>query len=141
MGFQVQRVLLPTPSPPLLAVWPHLPLLCLIYTLFSCQAVSDSFVTSSTVSHQAPQFMGLSRQEYQNGLPSPPLGDLPDPGIEPVFPATTEQPGIPNLHIRCHLSIQGTLLPLAGPLHSLYLLPRISSQIAIFLTPSAATGL
>ena len=31
----------------------------------------------------------LSRQEYWSGLPFPPPGDLPDPGIEPessVFP-------------------------------------------------------
>ena len=27
--------------------------------------------------------MELSRQEYWNGLPCPPPGDLPDPGIEP----------------------------------------------------------
>ena len=27
--------------------------------------------------------MGLSRQEYWSGLPCPPPGDLPDPGIEP----------------------------------------------------------
>ena len=26
--------------------------------------------------------MGFSRQEYWNGLPYPPPGDLPDPGIE-----------------------------------------------------------
>ena len=26
--------------------------------------------------------MGFSRQEYWNGLPCPPPGDLPDPGIE-----------------------------------------------------------
>jgi len=26
---------------------------------------------------------GFSRQEYWSGLPSPPPGDLPDPGIEP----------------------------------------------------------
>ena len=31
---------------------------------------------------QAPLFMGFSRQEYWNGLPCPPPGDLPDPGIE-----------------------------------------------------------
>jgi len=29
--------------------------------------------------------MGISRQEHWNGLPYPPLGDLPDPGIEPTF--------------------------------------------------------
>ena len=28
--------------------------------------------------------MGFSRQEYWSGLPCPPPGDLPDPGIEPV---------------------------------------------------------
>ena len=31
--------------------------------------------------------MGLSRQEYWSGLPCPPPGDLPDPGIEPRSPA------------------------------------------------------
>ena len=28
--------------------------------------------------------MGFSRQEYWNGLPFPPPGDLPDPGTEPT---------------------------------------------------------
>ena len=32
----------------------------------------------------APLSMGFSRQEYWNGLPCPPLEDLPNPGIEPV---------------------------------------------------------
>ena len=27
----------------------------------------------------------FSRQEYWSGLPGPPPGDLPDPGIEPTF--------------------------------------------------------
>ena len=36
-----------------------------------------------TVAHQAPLSMGFSRQEYWSGLPCPPPGDLPDPGIEP----------------------------------------------------------
>ena len=36
------------------------------------------------VVHQAPLSMGFSRQEYQSGLPCPPPGNLPDPGIEPV---------------------------------------------------------
>ena len=31
--------------------------------------------------------MGSSRQEHWSGLPFPSPGDLPDPGIEPVFPA------------------------------------------------------
>ena len=31
--------------------------------------------------------MGLSRQEYWSGLPLPPPGDLPDPGIKLASPA------------------------------------------------------
>ena len=37
-----------------------------------------------TVAHQAPLSMGFSRQEYWSGLPVPPPGDLPNPGIEPT---------------------------------------------------------
>ena len=37
-----------------------------------------------TVVCQAPLSMEFSRQEYWNGLPYPPPGDLPDPGIEPA---------------------------------------------------------
>ena len=49
--------------------------------------------------------MGFSRQEYWSGLPFPPPGDLPNPGIEPVSPVspelasaffTTEPPGNPK---------------------------------------------
>ena len=36
--------------------------------------------------HQASLSMGFSRQEYWNGLPCPPPGDLPEPGIKPVSP-------------------------------------------------------
>ena len=32
---------------------------------------------------QAPLSMGFSRQEYWSGLPCPPPGDLPNPGIQP----------------------------------------------------------
>ena len=45
------------------------------------------FATPWTVAYQAPLFMGFSRQEYWSGLPFPPPGDLPDPGIEPGSPA------------------------------------------------------
>ena len=42
------------------------------------------FMTLWTIAHQTPRSMGSSRQEYWSGLPRPPLGDLPDPGIEPT---------------------------------------------------------
>ena len=57
------------------------------------------FATLWTVAHQTPLSMGFSRQEYWSGLPFPSPGDLPDPGIEPRFPAlqadtlTSEPPG------------------------------------------------
>ena len=44
------------------------------------------FATLWTVAHQSSLSMGFSRQEYWNGLPWPPPGDLPDPGIEPASP-------------------------------------------------------
>ena len=36
---------------------------------------------------KAPLSMGFSRQEYWSGLPVPPRGDVPNPGIEPESPA------------------------------------------------------
>ena len=44
------------------------------------------FAAPQTVAHEAPMSMGFSRQEYWNGLPFPPQGDLPDPGMEPTSP-------------------------------------------------------
>ena len=41
------------------------------------------FATLWTVAHQAPLFMGFSRQEYWSGLLCPPPRDFPNPGIEP----------------------------------------------------------
>ena len=46
------------------------------------------FATPWTVARQAPLSMGFSRQEYWSGLPCPLPGDLPDPEIEPVSPAS-----------------------------------------------------
>ena len=36
--------------------------------------------------HQTPRSMEFSRQEYWIGVPFPPPGDLPDPGIQPGSP-------------------------------------------------------
>ena len=46
------------------------------------------FATPWTVTYQAPLPMEFSRQEYWRGLPFPPPGDLPDPGIKPTSPAS-----------------------------------------------------
>ena len=57
----------------------------LIMLLMHAQLFSrvQLFVTPWTVALQDPLSMGFSRQEYWSGLPCPPPGDLPDPGIEP----------------------------------------------------------
>ena len=52
--------------------------------MLSCFSCVRLFVTPWTIARQAPLSMGLSRQEYCSGLPCPPPGDLPDPGMEPV---------------------------------------------------------
>ena len=48
---------------------------------------------------------GFPRQEYWSGLPCPPTGDLPNPGIQPRYPALqadslpSEPPGKPKRDI------------------------------------------
>ena len=42
------------------------------------------FATSWTEARQTPLSMGFSQQDYWSGLPFPPPGDLPNPGIEPT---------------------------------------------------------
>ena len=70
------------------------------------------FVTSWTVTHQAPPSMEFSRQEYWSGLPFPSPGDLPDPGIEPGYHQPkgfyTFRPSITNTYHNleeCDLSV------------------------------------
>ena len=59
------------------------------------------FVPLWTIARHAPLSTGFSRQEYWSGLPYPPPGDLPNPGIEPGCPALqadslpSEPPGRP----------------------------------------------
>ena len=51
------------------------------------------FATLLTVTGQASLSKGLSRQEYWSGLPCPPPGDLPDPGIELASPVSSALAG------------------------------------------------
>ena len=52
------------------------------------------FLIPWTVVRQAPLTMGFSRQEYWNGLPFPPPGDLPNPGMEPGSPTPPVSPAL-----------------------------------------------
>ena len=72
--------------------------------MLSCFSHVRLFVTLWTLACQAPLSMEISRQDSGSGLPCPPPGDLPDPGIEhasPMSPALqvdsspTEPPGKP----------------------------------------------
>ena len=56
--------------------------------MLSYSVMSNSFLTPWTVACQAPLSMRFSRQEYWSGLPCPPPGDLPDPGIKADLPAS-----------------------------------------------------
>ena len=51
--------------------------------LLSCFSHVQLCATLWTVACKAPPSIGFPRQEYWNGLPCPPPGDLPDTGIEP----------------------------------------------------------
>ena len=46
------------------------------------------FATLWIVAHHVPLSVGFSRQEYWTGVPFPPPGDLPDPGMKSGFPAS-----------------------------------------------------
>ena len=52
------------------------------HTHICCFSRVQLFVTLWPVSRQAPLTMGFSRQEYWNGVPCPPPGDLPHSGME-----------------------------------------------------------
>ena len=77
------------------------------------------FATPWAIARQFPLSVEFSRQEYWSGLPLPPPGDLPDPGIEPISPAlsgeffTIESPGKPNL-VKCLAQIPRFLFTREG---------------------------
>ena len=60
------------------------------YIIYACMLSHvQLFATPWTVVHQALLSMGFSREEYWYGLPWPPPGDLPNPGIKPASPASS----------------------------------------------------
>ena len=54
---------------------------CAVLSCFTCVWL---LTITWIIALQAPRSMGLFRQEYWSGLPCPPPGDLPNPGIEPT---------------------------------------------------------
>ena len=54
--------------------------------MLSCFSCVQLFVAPWTAARQAPLSMEFSRREHWSGLPCPPPGDLPNPGIKPESP-------------------------------------------------------
>ena len=79
-----------------------------VLAIVKCEVTeSCPTLTPWTVVYLAPPSMGFSRQKYRSRLPFPSLGDLPNPGIKPRFPALqvdplpAEPPGKPSYYKQC----------------------------------------
>ena len=75
--------------------------------------------------------MGFPRQEYWNGLPSPPPEDLPNPGIEPASPVL-QVDLLPLSHQEARYDASSQLL-------FLYLPMRLGSFLTVF-SPFCSKG-
>ena len=65
--------------------FPFTSIYSLPYSIVCAHSVVSNSVTPRTIACQVPLSMEFSRQEYWSELPFPTPGDLPDPGIEPMF--------------------------------------------------------
>ena len=89
--------------------------LIIMLSHFSHVRLVETLLTTACL---APSSIGFSRQESWSGLPCPPLGHIPDPGIEPVSPGTPalqadslpgEPPGKPFSDNWLHVKSKGDL--------------------------------
>ena len=115
--------------------------------VLGCAVISNSLPPPWTIARQVPLSIGFSRQEYWSGLPCPPPGDLPNPGIKPRSPALqgdsllSEPPGRPkNTGVGSLSLLQGIFLTQKlnrGLLHCRQILYQLSYQGSWLLAPSA----
>ena len=66
---------------------------CLWICMLSCFSCVQLCMAPWSIAHQAPLPTGFLQQESWSGLPFPPPGDLPDPGIKPSSPVSPALPG------------------------------------------------
>ena len=92
--------------------------------VLSCFSRVQLFATPWTIACHTPLSMGFSKREYWSGLPCPPPGDLPDPGIKPMFPVSPA------------LQADSLLLSQRGsPLPSKRVKVKLLSHVRLFATP------
>ena len=60
--------------------------------------------------------MGFPKQEYWSGLPFPPPGELPNPGIKPSSPALQEE-SLTLSHLGSPVVVSFDILPTMASLH------------------------
>ena len=98
-------------------------------SVLSCFSRVWLFATPWTVACQVPLSLGFSRQEYWSGLPFPPSGDLPDPGIKPksLTSPALEKPFPPT----CKSTFSYIFLP--PP--SFFFLPSLCSPSLLPISP------
>ena len=82
-------------------IWTHVRV-CVL----SCFSRVQFFVTLWAVAHQSPLSMELSRREYWSGLPCPPPGGPPHPGIEP---RSSTAPALQGYVVTLYLFIHSTV--------------------------------
>ena len=92
----------------------------------SCFSQVRLFVTPRAVARQAPLSMGILQARILEWVAMPPLGDLPNAGIEPTFPASLawQADSLPLSHWRnprstlCYYSLVAQLcLTLCNPMN------------------------
>ena len=59
----------------------------MLCAVLSCLSHVQLFTTPWTIARQAPLSMGILQARIRSGLPCPPPGDLPNPGIKPRSPS------------------------------------------------------
>ena len=70
----------------------------LVFPLFMCVLSHVRlFATPQSVACQAPLPLGFPKKEYWSGLPFPPLGDPPEPRIEPA--SAWQADSLPQRHL------------------------------------------
>ena len=104
-------------------------------------------VTPWTVACPAPLSMGVSTQGHWSGLPGPPSGDRPNPGMEPRSPTLqadsllSEPPGkLKNMEVGSLSLLQG-IFSTQGSNPGLLHCRRVLYQLSHQGSPSYITGL